>query len=108
MKIKLHRFCIAAASLFFIYSSAICGETIELSDKEKQILISGEIIHKVLPTIGRPGKTFQAAGLISASVHSVYEVLTDFEKYHEFMPNNEKTIVLEKTERHAIVNIKLG
>ncbi len=108
MKIKFHPICIAAATLLFIWASATYGESIEFSDKEKQILLSGKIIQKEVPTIGKPGKTFQAAGVINATVSNVYEVLTDFEKYHEFMPHNESTIVLERTERHAIVNITLG
>ena len=108
MKMKAHLFSTAVATLLFIYSSASCEETVELSEQDKRLLINGEIIHKEIPNIGKPGKTFLAAGLIGASVQSVYKVLTDFEKYHEFMPNNDKTIVLERTEQQAIVNITLG
>ena len=47
-------------------------------------------------------------GCIEAPPHQVYLVLTDFERYHEFMPNITAAEILEQAPGEALVNYVLG
>jgi uncharacterized membrane protein len=60
-------------------------------------------------TNGKKGaKTFEAVGLIKATVSDVYQVLVKFEDYPKFMPNVSKCEVLQKTDDTAILNYTLS
>jgi hypothetical protein len=60
-------------------------------------------------TNGKKGaKTFEAVGLIKATVSDVYQVLVKFEDYPKFMPNVSKCEVLKRTDDTAILNYTLS
>lgn len=94
--------------LFCLNSGSIYADQIEFSTEEMRRIIAGDVISKEIPNNDIPGKTFQAAGLINASVSNVFQILTDYEKYNEFMPSNDSTIVLERMEQTAVIEITLG
>jgi hypothetical protein len=97
-------------SLFAVsnYHPADAARPIELTPQELELVAAGEVILREAPIQVNDGMTFEAIGLIKAPVEAVYEVVTDFGGYPEFMPNVSKVEVLSAGEGKATVNFTLG
>jgi ribosome-associated toxin RatA of RatAB toxin-antitoxin module len=80
---------------------------ISLADHEKQLLEQGEIIVREVETVGKSGKTFEAIGIINASSDTILEVLSEYEKYPDYMPNVSHIEIIEETNSEAILNYTL-
>lgn len=94
-----------AAILYGFVSIAIAN--IDLTQSEKDLVSQYKVIVREVPTNNKKGKTFEALGLIKASVNEVYQVLTKFEDYNKFMPNVSKIEILKRYVGSATLNYTL-
>jgi hypothetical protein len=83
-------------------------QSIQLNAAESASIHRGEIIVREIVDTSRPGKTFEALGLIRASMVELYDLLIDFENYPAFMPNVKTIEVLESTDKDAVINYTLA
>jgi hypothetical protein len=87
---------------------ADAARPIELTPQELELVAAGEVILREAPIQVKEGMTFEAIGMVKAPVEAVYDVVTDFEEYPEFMPNVSKVEVLSAGDGKATVNFTLG
>jgi len=80
---------------------------IELTVAERSDILRGRIVLRSLPPDGRKGRTYEAIGLVQGSLDEVAVVLTDFERYPEFMPNVSAVRVCERAEPCAVIETSL-
>ena len=80
------------------------------SDAEKAKLMRGEIVTREVANPGgrRNGKTYDALGLVRGTVEQVFDVLADYEKYPQFMPNVETARIENSEGNTSVVEYKLG
>lgn len=83
------------------------ASSIFLADQEKKLIDRREIIVREIDNKIRGGRTFEAIGLINAPRSTVLQVLTDYEKYPEFMPNISKIEIVEQTDNVSVLNYTL-
>ena len=97
-------------SLFALLAAHPAGAArpIELTPQELELVAAGEIILREAPVQAKEGMTFEAIGMVKAPVEAVYDVVTDLERYPEFMPNVSKVDVLNAGDGEATVNFTLG
>ena len=108
MRIRLLLLSILVMVLTVPNEKAIAATTIELVQQERELLSKGDVVLREV-THGKKGaKTFEAVGLMKATVSDVYQVLVKFEDYPKFMPNVSKCEVLKRTDDTAILNYTLG
>jgi hypothetical protein len=81
---------------------------VALSEGEKTLVENGEIILREISTIGKEGHTFEAIGVINAPKKTIMRVLTDYEKYPEFMPNVSRIDIVEQRTNEAVLNYTLS
>lgn len=79
------------------------GET-----KEERLLAQGEEILKLEPVPESRVKQGIVQGVIEAPFDRVWNVITDYEHYTEFMPRTEKIEVRERDDRHVVYFSKLN
>jgi uncharacterized membrane protein len=70
--------------------------------------MQGDVIVSQISSGNYKGKTFEASGIINASLDDVYQVLVDFDDYDKFMPHIKNTEVLKKNSKYAVLNYTLG
>ena len=79
-----------------------------LSPEEKRAISSGEVIVREVPAENTKGETYEAIGLINASMSDVLEVLVDYENQSAFMPNVKKVETVESKGNSTVLNYTLG
>jgi hypothetical protein len=79
-----------------------------LTPRERADVLKGGIILRDMPTPGRPGKTFEALGILPGGVDEAYAIITDFRRYPEFMPRVERVAVKDESETVSIVEVRLA
>lgn len=90
-------------------AAAVSGErVIEMTRDESERVARGEIVLREVGNSSSRGKTFEAVAVIEAEPVATYRVLTEFDAYHEFMPNISSTRVLSEGEGEAVVDFVLG
>ena len=60
---------------------------IVLTPEERATVLRGKIVLRTIPSPGQKGRTYEAIGLIQGTLEEAVSVLTDFERYPEYMPN---------------------
>ena len=80
---------------------------IVLSAEERALILKGQIVLRDLPDPGRKGRTFEAVGILQASLDEAFAVLTDFGSYPEYMPNVGALKIREVTSASSIVETTL-
>ncbi len=78
-------------------------ESKALSSLERAEILKGKIILREVPSPDRKGRTFEAAGVLLATVEEALSAITDYRRYGEFMPRVEKTIVTDESDLVSIV-----
>lgn len=78
-----------------------------LTPQERDTILQGRIALRTLPPDGRKGRTYEAVGLIQGTLDEAVAVLTDFERYTEYMPNVSAARVCERAAPCAIVESTL-
>ena len=108
MRIRLLLLSIFVMVLMVPNEKAIAAANIELVQQERELLSSGDVVLRKVTNGKKGAKTFEAVGLIKATVSDVYQVLVKFEDYPKFMPNVSKCEVLKRTDDTAILNYTLS
>jgi hypothetical protein len=98
---------IALIVLLFGTLSEFPGD-VGLSSEEKRAISSGEVIVRELPAENAKGETYEAIGLIKASMSDVLSVLMDFENQSAYMPNVKKVETVESRGNSTVLNYTLG
>ena len=80
---------------------------VTLAPQERAELRRGRIVLRTLPPDGRKGRTYDAFGLLQGSLDEAAAVLTDFERYPEFMPNVSSVRVCERAAPCSVVETSL-
>jgi len=95
---------------FWLLSSAAWAEEMllapdfQLTDKVVQQIYSGKVFVDAVPTGKTHVKRVHTALLVDAPASLIFNVITDYDHLHEFMPYLERTEVLESSETGAVVN----
>lgn len=80
---------------------------ISLTASEEARITKGDTIVRDLASAVNSGRTFEAIGLIQANPGDVMQVLQDYEKYPEFMPNVSKIQIVEQRGAATVLNYTL-
>jgi len=80
---------------------------IEMDQDEAYRVGRGQIVLREISSTSVNGKTFEAVATIPATYQQSYDVLMDFDKYHQFMPNVSSADVLRKDSEEAVVDYVL-
>lgn len=96
------------ATMLFTSAIVDASTSISLNEDEKKLIDQGDIVVRDVSMKDKPGKTFEAIGLINASGNTILKVLTAYEKYPEFMPNISRVEILEKNGSDVILNYTLS
>jgi len=93
---------------FFLIPSVLgASDSISLTDQEKKLIEQGDIIVREVKTVGKDGKTFEAIGLINAFKGTILQVLSEYEKYPEFMPNVSHVEIVGQIGNESILDYTL-
>ena len=82
--------------------------SIVLTEEEKKLVEQSDIIVREVSTVNKSGRTFEAIGLVNAPKKTIIQVLTDYQKYPEFMPNVSRIDIVEQRESEAVLNYTLS
>ncbi|MCI5142276.1 MAG: hypothetical protein D3909_11280 [Candidatus Electrothrix sp. ATG1] len=77
---------------------------ISLNRQEKQRIHEKEVIVRERPTRGKPGKIFEAVGIIEAERERIQEIVQDYQSYPDFMPNVSRIEILEQDKSTTLLN----
>jgi len=83
------------------------GETecsIILNAQEKKAVQKRKIIVRERSTGGKPGKIFEAVGLMQAERGIIRDIIKDYARYPEFMPNISSVEILQQDETATVLN----
>lgn len=72
-------------------------EPVTLSPGEQIAIQSGKIIVREVPAPGLKGRTYEAVGILTATLDEVLKIVTDYRHYGEFMPRVERTVVTDES-----------
>jgi len=89
------------------YGTEEIRQDLPLTSKERDDLIKGNVVLRDIPNPGKPGRTFEALGLLPGGFDEAYAVITDFRRYPEFMPAVKNATVKEESGTAAVVEIRL-
>jgi hypothetical protein len=78
-----------------------------LTVEERSLLGKGKIVLREIPSPGRSGRTYEAIGLIQGTLGEAVSVLTDFERYPEFMPNVSAVTLCEQVRPCSVIETTL-
>jgi hypothetical protein len=78
-------------------------DAVTLSPAEQAEIHKGRIISREVPTPGSKGRTFEAVGVIAGTLDEVLGIITDYRRYHEFMPRVERTVVTDESDAESLV-----
>jgi len=95
-------------SVLFSPVSAHAVESLTFSDREKDLVDKGEIVVRDLGVTEKGGRTLEAIGRINASRKIVFQVLREYKKYPEFMPNVSRIEVIEQKKDSSVLNYTLS
>lgn len=82
-------------------------QEVRLSPEERAAVLRGKILLRHLPSPGRRGRTYEAIGLIHGTLEEAASVLSDFDRYPEYMPNVSAVNVCERAGPCSVVEITL-
>lgn len=83
------------------------NHAIDLTPEERTDVLRGRIVLRALPPDGRKGRTYEALGLVQGSLDEIAAVLTDFDRYPEFMPSVSAVRLCERAEPCAVIETTL-
>ena len=83
------------------------GQDIPLTSRERDDLLKGNIVLRDIPSPGKPGRTFEALGVLPGGFDEAYAVITEYRRYPEFMPAVSNATVKEESGTASVVEIRL-
>lgn len=78
-------------------------EPVSLSPAEQASVQADRIIVREVAAPGSKGRTFEAVGIITGALEEVLGIVTDYRRYHEFMPRVERTVVTDESDTVSLV-----
>jgi ribosome-associated toxin RatA of RatAB toxin-antitoxin module len=82
---------------------------INLNAEEQQTVQAHEIlVREKRPTNGKPGKAFEAVAIMKAKREIIRDIVMDYPRYPEFMPNVSRIEILAQDENTALLNQTLS
>jgi hypothetical protein len=87
--------------------SPTTNNKIVLTPEERATVLRGKIVLRTVPSPGQKGRTYEAIGLIQGTLEEAVSVLTDFERYPEYMPNVSASRVCERVEPCSVIETTL-
>ncbi|MCI5210290.1 MAG: hypothetical protein D3910_16205, partial [Candidatus Electrothrix sp. ATG2] len=85
-------------------AGSAADQAISLNTQEKQRIHEKEVIVRERSTGGKPGKTFEAVGVIEAERELIREIVQDYQSYPNFMPNVSRIEILEQDKSTTLLN----
>lgn len=79
-----------------------------LTPRERTDILKGSVIVREFPDPGKPGKTFEAVGVLPCGLEKAFAVITDYRRYPEFMPRVAEAVVKQEGDAGAVVEIRLS
>lgn len=87
--------------------SEVTRQDLPLASTERDVLTRGRVVLRDIPSPGLPGKAFEALGVLPGGFDEAYAVITDYGRYHEFMPAVRNATVKEVNGNACVVEIRL-
>ncbi|MCI5222952.1 MAG: hypothetical protein D3924_09830 [Candidatus Electrothrix sp. AR4] len=97
----------ACLFLIFFYSTVLADSEIALNKQEKKIVLKNEIVVRELESADKAGRTFEAVGIINARRSTMRQILLDYKKYPEFMPNVSRIEIIQQDENSSLLTYHL-
>ncbi len=92
----------------FSYAQALkIPDNIVMTEAEKTLVGQGEIIVRELSTKAKAGQTFEAVGVANAPLAILIQIITNYDKYPEFMPNVSEVTTLEQVGKATVLGFTL-
>jgi hypothetical protein len=94
--------------LLFVSSTVPAGtseakSSIFLNEREKKLVQNDKVVVRELESQGKPGRTFEAVSIINANRGIIRQILVDYEKYPDFMPNVSEIEVIHRKDKPSIL-----
>ena len=103
---------LAGCSVFFFFplpSSAKTTSAISMNAQERQIVhAKKKVLVREQPTNGKPGKIFEAVAIMEANREVILDIVLDYARYPDFMPNVSRVEILQQDESTAVLNYTLS
>jgi len=96
------------AAVLLLPARLPAATAIVLNADEKILVGQGDIIVREVTTTDKPGRTFEALGLVNASKNTIVRVLTAYEYYPEFMPNVSRIDIVGHSGDGVVLNYTLS
>jgi hypothetical protein len=74
-----------------------------LSALERDDVRKGKIVLRELDNPGRKGGTYEAVGVLPATLEKALSAITDYRHYAEFMPRVERVVVTDESDSVSLV-----
>jgi ribosome-associated toxin RatA of RatAB toxin-antitoxin module len=84
--------------------SAKAGSAISLNAQEQQTMHKKAVLVRERPTNGKPGKIFEAVASMEADREVILDIVLNYARYPDFMPNVSLIDILEQDESTAVLN----
>jgi len=83
--------------------AALLLDPVVLSGSERTQVLGGKVILRDVPCPGLAGRTFEAIGILPATLDEVLAVILDYRHYAEFMPRVAQTVVTDEGPMVSLV-----
>lgn len=74
-----------------------------LSTLERDDVLKGKIVMRELANPSRKGRTYEAVGILPATLEEALAIITDYRRYAEFMPRVERVVVTDESVSVSLV-----
>jgi hypothetical protein len=74
-----------------------------LSALERDDVLKGKILLRELDNPSRKGRTYEAVGILSATLEKAISTITDYRHYAEFMPRVDRVVVTDESDSVSLV-----
>ncbi|MCI5126182.1 MAG: hypothetical protein D3925_17335, partial [Candidatus Electrothrix sp. AR5] len=90
-------------------NSAKTASAISLNAQERQTVHQKKkVLVREQPTNGKPGKIFEAVAIMEAKREVILDIVLDYARYPDFMPNVSRVEILQQDESTAMLNYTLS
>jgi ribosome-associated toxin RatA of RatAB toxin-antitoxin module len=93
--------------LLLIHTPDWAASAIPLTHQEQQVIQKKEILVRERSTNGKTGKAFEAVTIMEAQRAVIQDIVLDYAKYPEFMPNVSGLEILQQDETTAMLSYLL-
>ena len=91
-----------------VQNSGKTTSAINLNAEEHKIVQAHEVLVRERSSNGQPGKAFEAVAIMEAKREVIRDIVMDYPRYPEFMPNVSRIEILAQDENTALLNQTLS